>query len=127
MNEELTQLRLAALEQQFGAVATALCDGDASQLESLSRQLQQMTVEFAQEAASFSAHPGMSSTQLRRIKALCQGFPVLRETLQRRQALVSQALMVAVPATQNQTYAVSSAGPFGAGPKASGRIQSFSA
>jgi hypothetical protein len=127
MTENLTQLRLAALEQQFGAVATALCDGDASQLESLSRQLQQMTVEFAQEATSFSAQPGMSSTHLRRIKALFQGFPVLRETLQRRQALVSQALMVAVPATQNQTYSVSNTGPFGAGPKASGRIQSFSA
>ncbi|TAH11625.1 MAG: hypothetical protein EAZ11_08645 [Curvibacter sp.] len=127
MNEELAQLRFAALEQQFGAVATALCEGDTSQLESLSRQLQQMTVEFAQEVEAFSAQAGVSSTQLRRIKALCQGFPVLRETLQRRQALVSQALMVAVPATQNQTYSVSNTGPFGAGPKASGRIQSFSA
>lgn len=127
MSEESTQLRFVALEQQFGAVASALRDGDVSQLESLSAQLQQMTVEFARELEGFSARAKLSSTQLRRIKALSQGFPVLRESLLRRQALVDQALRVAVPATHSQTYAATKTGPYGAGPKASGRIQSFTA
>jgi hypothetical protein len=127
MSEESTQMRLAALEQQFGAVAVALRDGDVFQLEALSTQLQQMTVEFAREVSGFSALAEISSTQLRRIKALSQGFPVLRESLLRRQALVNQALNVAVPATQNQTYATPKASAYGAGPKASGRFQGFAA
>lgn len=127
MSEESTQSRFTALEQQFGAVASALRDGDISQLESLSTQLQQMTVEFARDLEGFSALANMSSTQLRRIKALSLGFPVLRESLLRRQTLVDQALRVAVPATHSQTYAASKTGPYGAGPKASGRIQSFTA
>lgn len=127
MSKDATQSRFDALEQQFGAVAAALRDGDTSQLESLSSQLQQMTVEFARELEAFSATSGISSTQLRRAKALSQGFPVLRESLMRRQALVDQALQVVVPATQNQTYAAPTASPYGAGPKASGRFQSFTA
>lgn len=127
MSEESTQLRFTALEQQFGAVASALRDGDISQLESLSTQLQQMTLAFARDLEGFSALANMSSTQLRRIKALSQGFPMLRESLLRRQALVDQALRVAVPATHSQTYAAPKAGPYGAGPKASGRIQGFTA
>ncbi len=127
MSEESTQSRFSALEQQFGMVAAALRDGDVSQLESLSRQLQHMTVEFARELEGFSALSGLSSTQLRRIKALSQGFPVLRESLLRRQALVEQALQVAVPATQSHTYAAPKTSPYAGGPKASGRIQSFSA
>ena len=127
MSKDATQSRFDALEQQFGAVATALRDGDPSQLESVSRQLQQMTVDFARELEAFSAKSGISTTQLRRAKALSQGFPVLRESLMRRQALVDQALQVVVPATQTQTYAAPTASPYGAGPKASGRFQSFTA
>lgn len=127
MTQESTQSRFDALEQQFGAVATALRDGDPSQLESLSSQLQQMTIDFARELEAFSAVSGISATQLRRAKALSQGFPVLRESLLRRQALVDQALQVVVPATQTPTYGAPVASPYGAGPKASGRFQSFTA
>jgi hypothetical protein len=124
MSEESTP-GLDALERQFGAVASALRDGDLSQLEGLSSKLQQMTVDFACTVRDGSSASATSFTQLRRVKALSQGFQVLRESLLRRQALVDQALQVVVPATQSTTYSTSAASQYGAGPKASGKFQSL--
>ncbi|MDZ7937810.1 MAG: hypothetical protein U5M53_05815 [Rhodoferax sp.] len=124
MSEESTP-GFDALEKQFGSVALALREGDATQLEALSSQLQQMTVDFARTMRDFPSTSATSFTQLRRVKALGQGFQVLRESLLRRQALVDHALQVVVPATRSATYSSSSAGHYGAGPKASGEFQSF--
>ena len=64
---------------------------------------------------------------MRRIQALGQGFQVLRDSLARRQALVDQALRVVVPAVQTATYGAAAASPYGAGPKASGRLEGIRA
>lgn len=116
-----------ALEQQFGAVALALRNGDSAQLEALSSQLQQMTLDFARAVQEAPPQRDMSTTQLRRIRALGQGFQVLRDSLARRQALVDQALRVVVPAVQTATYGAASASPYGAGPKASGKLHGIQA
>jgi hypothetical protein len=124
MSDESTP-GLDALELQFGAVAAALRDGDTSQLEGLSSKLQQLTVDFARTVRDAPTTSATSFTQLRRVKALSQGFQVLRESLLRRQALVDHALLVVVPATQSATYSASATGHYGAGPKASGKFQSL--
>jgi hypothetical protein len=126
MSKQSSTVRMDALEAQFSAVAVALRDGDVSQLESLSTRLQQMTVEFAHELAEQPQVANMSFTQLRRARALAQGFVTLRESLLRRQAVVEQALQVVIPATQAPTYAPMGS-PYGAGPKSSGRFQGVAA
>lgn len=122
-----TSTGFEALEQQFGAVSSALRDGDSTQLEVLSGQLQQMTVDFARAIQDAPPQNAMSATQLRRIRALGQGFQVLRESLARRQALVDQALRVVVPAVQTATYGAPTGSPYGAGPRASGKLHGVQA
>ncbi|WP_296510465.1 hypothetical protein [Rhodoferax sp.] len=109
-----------ALESHFNQLAVAVAAGDIEVLPALSEQVQKLSINLAEVWQQWQRQGLNDAVVTARIKALAEGFQVVRANLLRRAMLVEQTLNLVVPATMDPTYA--GGGAYGAGPKSSGRL-----
>jgi hypothetical protein len=119
---------IEALEERLFCVSEALKNGDVEDLVPRIAEFHALVVAFASgqalEQGAGVLLPTAETTA--RLKALGAALGQVREQLARRHGLVEQALKMVIPATQMPVYAKQS-GPYGAGARSSGRLQTLTA
>lgn len=108
------------VEQALDLAFAALRSGNVQALESLAAAVLSSSQDLLQSAAVAS----VPRSRLQQVAAQVQS---LREALARHAVITDQTLQALVPATQSHTYGPGMAGagtsPYGAAPRASGRMR----
>jgi len=119
---------LTLIEHEFRALSQALLDGSPDSLIEASNGLHRQLLEFLAGLQGVRGlHSGRRKALVLRVKTMAQTLPVLRETMQRKAALVDRGLEILVPATRTSTYGQAN-GKYGSGgPRSSGEFRAFSA